>query len=91
MARMIEEGFIGNKVEKGGFYQPADVARGVSRKTLDFDTFTYRDFDPARPQVAIDAELAGDFTLLLEDDGKYGQLRLGDSRQHLVLCGGTRP
>jgi len=73
MARMIEEGYIGNKVGKGGFYQPADVANDIGRKTLDFDTFDYRDFDPAKPQCAIDAELAGDFTLLLQQDDKYGQ------------------
>ncbi|MDA1063265.1 MAG: 3-hydroxyacyl-CoA dehydrogenase/enoyl-CoA hydratase family protein [Proteobacteria bacterium] len=44
MTRMIEAGLIGNKGGKGGFYQPADPARGISRKTLDFATFTYRDF-----------------------------------------------
>ena len=73
MARMIDKGFIGNKVDKGGFYQSADVANGVSRKTLDFDSFAYREHDPGRPQVAIDAELAGDFTLLLEQNDIYGQ------------------
>ena len=73
MVRMIDEGRIGNKVDQGGFYQRADVANGVGRKTLDFDSFTYRDHDPARPQVAIDAERAGDFTLLLEQDNKYGE------------------
>ena len=44
MTRMIKAGLIGNKGGKGGFYQPADPARGISRKTLDFATFTYRDF-----------------------------------------------
>jgi len=73
MARMIDEGFIGNKVAKGGFYQAADVANGISRKTLDFDSFSYRDHNPARPQVALDAELAGDFTLLLQQDDRYGE------------------
>jgi 3-hydroxyacyl-CoA dehydrogenase len=73
MVRMIDEGYIGNKSDSGGFYRPADAARGVSRKTLDFDSFSYREFDPARPQVAIDAEAAGDFTVLLETDDKYGQ------------------
>ena len=43
MTRMIENGLIGNKSGKGGFYQPADAANGISRKTLDFETFTYRD------------------------------------------------
>lgn len=61
------------KVDKGGFYQPADVANNVSRKTLDFDVFTYRDYNAKRPQIAIDAELAGDFTLLLDRDDQYGQ------------------
>ena len=73
MARMIEEGYIGNKVDKGGFYQPANAANDISRKTLDFDAFAYREFEPAKPQCAVDAELAGDFTLLLEQDDKYGQ------------------
>lgn len=72
MTRMIKEGFIGNKVRQGGFYQAADVANGASRKTLDFASFSYRDHDAARPQVAIAAELAGDFTLLLQQDDKYG-------------------
>ncbi|MGI9199846.1 MAG: 3-hydroxyacyl-CoA dehydrogenase family protein, partial [Woeseiaceae bacterium] len=72
MKRMIDEGYIGNKVKQGGFYQPADAANDVSRKTLDFDSFTYREHDGSRPQVSIDAELAGDFTLLLEQDDKYG-------------------
>ena len=43
MKRMIDAGRIGNKSDKGGFYKPADPANGVSRKTLDFDTFTYHD------------------------------------------------
>ena len=72
MKRMIDEGYIGNKVEKGGFYQPADPANGVTRKTLYFNDFEYREHDASRPQVAIDAELAGDFTLLLEQDDKLG-------------------
>jgi 3-hydroxyacyl-CoA dehydrogenase len=73
MSRMIDEGYIGNKVKKGGFYQPADLGKGTRRKTLDFDSFTYRDFEAHKPQVAIDAELAGDFTLLLDQDDKYGE------------------
>ena len=73
MVRMIDEGYIGNKVEKGGFYQPADAANGVSRKTLDFKSFEYREHDASRPQLALDAELAGDFTLLLDQDDKYGE------------------
>jgi 3-hydroxyacyl-CoA dehydrogenase len=72
MKRMIDEGLIGNKVPQGGFYQPADVAEGRSRKTLDFDSFTYRDAKAHKPQIAIDAELAGDFTLLLESDDEVG-------------------
>ena len=73
MVRMIDAGFVGNKGTKGGFYRAADLAKGSSRKTLDFDSFTYRDYAPAKPQVAIDAERAGDFTLLLEADDQYGQ------------------
>jgi 3-hydroxyacyl-CoA dehydrogenase len=73
MARMIAEGRIGNKGTKGGFYQPADLANDIGRKTLDFETFEYRDFDPARPQAAVDAEAAGDFRLLLAADDKCGR------------------
>jgi 3-hydroxyacyl-CoA dehydrogenase len=72
MKRMIDKGLIGNKVPQGGFYQPADVAKGRSRKTLDFDSFAYREAVADKPQVAIDAELAGDFTLLLENDDEVG-------------------
>jgi 3-hydroxyacyl-CoA dehydrogenase len=71
MVRMIDEGHIGNKGNKGGFYQPADLNKGKARQTLDFDSFTYRDFVASKPQVAIDAEIRGDFTLLLEQDDKY--------------------
>jgi len=71
MKRMIDEGLIGNKGNKGGFYQLADVAKGIGRKTLDFDAFSYREHDASRPQMAIDAELAGDFTLLIKGDDPY--------------------
>jgi 3-hydroxyacyl-CoA dehydrogenase len=73
MQQMIETGLIGNKSDKGGFYQPATVAENRSRKTLDFSSFSYREFNKTRPQVAIDAEVAGDFTRLLEADDKYGE------------------
>jgi len=51
MARMIDAGLIGNKGGKGGFYQPADVANGVGRKTLDFDSFSYREHTPCEPEL----------------------------------------
>ncbi|MDJ0814275.1 MAG: 3-hydroxyacyl-CoA dehydrogenase NAD-binding domain-containing protein [Woeseiaceae bacterium] len=72
MQRMIDEGLIGNKGGKGGFYQPADPARDISRKTLDLETFEYRDYVPCKLQVALDAELSGDFTPLLSLDDKLG-------------------
>jgi len=70
MRRMIDAGRIGKKGAQGGFYRQA---RGNSRQTIDFETFTYRDFDSVKPAVAADAEAAGDFTLLLGDDSQYGQ------------------
>ena len=73
MKRMIEEGQLGNKGTKGGFYRLKDPADGTSKQTLDFDSFSYRNFDRSKPQVAIDAEQSADFTLLLEQDDKYGQ------------------
>ena len=83
MERMIEAGLIGNKGGKGGFYQPADAGKGVSRKTLDFDSFEYREFQPCKPQAAIDAELSGDFTPLLDlvgDQGTASLVRIGAKR-----------
>jgi len=73
MRRMIKDGHIGNKVEKGGFYQSVNPAEGSRRKTLDFDSYTYRDFNAHKPQVAVDAERASDFTVLLDQDDKYGE------------------
>jgi 3-hydroxyacyl-CoA dehydrogenase len=70
MTQMIEAGLIGNKGGKGGFYRPANDDSG--RNTLDFDSFAYRDYAPCKPQAALDAELSGDFTNLLELDDEYG-------------------
>ena len=69
MQRMIDEGMIGNKGTKGGFYK----TEGTQRETLDFESFSYREFDNDKPQAAVDAEAAGDFTLLLGADDHYGQ------------------
>ena len=71
MVKMIGEGHTGNKGTKGGFYRSVDGSN--NRETLDFAGFSYRDFDENKPQVAIEAELAGDFTKLLVNDDKYGQ------------------
>jgi 3-hydroxyacyl-CoA dehydrogenase len=72
MAQMIDAGRIGNKGGKGGFYLPAQAGKGVSRKTLDFDTFEYRDFESCALQAANDAETSGDFTPLLDLDNELG-------------------
>lgn len=72
MTRMIEAGLIGNKGSKGGFYRQAD-ADIVTRTTLDFATFGYRDFDSDKPAIAIATEQANDFTKLLDTDDLYGQ------------------
>jgi len=69
MLRMIEEGHLGNKGTLGGFYR--SVVNN-DRQTLDFESFSYRDFDESKPEVAVAAELAADFTLLLESDDVYG-------------------
>ena len=73
MARMIEEGFTGNKSDKGGFYRLEDPQDSTTRRTLDFDSFSYRDFDRDKPDVVLKAELAGDFGLLLKRDDQIGQ------------------
>jgi 3-hydroxyacyl-CoA dehydrogenase len=72
MKRMIEEGHLGNKGTKGGFYRLKDPADTKSRQTLDFDSFSYRDFDRSKPPAAVEAELAGDFTLLLDCNDQFG-------------------
>jgi 3-hydroxyacyl-CoA dehydrogenase len=77
MQRMIAEGYTGNKSEKGGFYRFVDPTDSTSRQTLDFDGFDYREFRPEKPAIASAAELASDFTLLLDD-------------KHTLLCRGTR-
>jgi 3-hydroxyacyl-CoA dehydrogenase len=69
---MIGEGHIGNKGGKGGFYRPADAGKGRARQTLDFDDFNYRRFDDSKPPIAVQAELASDFTLLLQQEDRYG-------------------
>jgi len=68
MQRMISEGHLGNKGTKGGFYRGDG-----NRQTLDFESFDYREFDENKPQAAVAAEQAGDFTLLLANDDLYGQ------------------
>ncbi len=73
MSRMIKQGFTGNKSNKGGFYRFEDPLDSTSRKTLDFASFTYREFDSDKPIAAIEAELAGDFTVLLDRDDKVGR------------------
>jgi len=73
MVRMITEGYLGNKGVKGGFYRYKDATDSTSRQTLDFESFTYRDYDREKPAVALDAELSGDFTLLLKNDDILGQ------------------
>ena len=73
MARMISEGYLGNKSDKGGFYRYRDPTDSTSRQTLDFERFAYRDYDTGKPAIALEAELSGDFTLLLKNEDKIGQ------------------
>jgi 3-hydroxyacyl-CoA dehydrogenase len=73
MKRMIDEGYTGNKSTKGGFYRLEDPKDSTSRQTLAFDSFEYRDFDSDKPEIAVKAEAAADFTLLLEDTSRPGQ------------------
>jgi 3-hydroxyacyl-CoA dehydrogenase len=72
VTRMIREGFTGNKSDTGGFYRNKSSG-STDRETLDFDSFTYRDFDHERPPIAVAAEAADDFTLLLDDDSAHGK------------------
>ena len=72
MKRMIDEGYTGNKSDKGGFYRQKSP-ESTDRETLQFDSFSYRDFDNEKPAIAVAAEEAGDFTMLLDDDSDYGK------------------
>jgi len=67
--RMIDAGMIGNKGTKGGFYKVEET----DKETLDFESFSYREFDNDKPPIALDAEAAGDFTVLLDADNTHGQ------------------
>lgn len=73
MTRMIEEGYLGNKGDKGGFYRLQDPSDATTKQTLDFDSFEYRDYDRNKPPVAVDAELAANFTRLLDGDDVSSQ------------------
>lgn len=73
MRRMIAEGMIGNKGDNGGFYRAAGTALDPARQTLDLETFEYRDYDPSRPAAAVEAERAGDFTLLFDAGGRVAE------------------
>jgi 3-hydroxyacyl-CoA dehydrogenase len=73
MKRMIDEGYTGNKSTKGGFYRLENPRDSTSRQTLDFDRFRYRAITSGKPAIAVNAEGAADFTMLLEDTGRLGQ------------------
>jgi 3-hydroxyacyl-CoA dehydrogenase len=67
MNRMIEEGRIGNKGAKGGFYHLSGPADAAGRQTLDFERFEYREFVAATDvPVTLNELLASD-----DDYGKY--------------------
>ncbi len=68
MKRMIEDGLLGNKSGKGGFYRQFEGAAGPVRQTLDFQSFQYRDHDRAVPEFATRAEQTGDLALLVSSD-----------------------
>ena len=72
MQRMIKAGNTGNKSKKGGFYRLQDPKDSTSKQTLAFDSFDYRQFKSDKPEIAVSAEVAADFTILLEDSGKHG-------------------
>ena len=67
--RMIDSGLLGNKSGKGGFYRDDETGR----QTLDFERFEYREFQPCKPPAAAAAEAAGDFTILLAENDKFGR------------------
>ena len=73
MRKMMDEGLLGNKSTKGGFYRFKDPDDSTTRETLDFCKFVYRKYNYSKPEIAVQAEMENDFTLLLESDDKYGR------------------
>ena len=61
MKRMMNEGLMGNKGLKGGFYRFKDPEDSSSKQTLNFDDCTYRDYSFEKPAIAIAAEEKNDF------------------------------
>ena len=73
MKKMMDQGLLGNKSLKGGFYRFKDPEDSTTKETLNFSDFEYRNFDYTKPEIAIDAEQQNDFTILLADETKYGR------------------
>lgn len=73
MRRMIDQGLLGNKGGRGGFYRYREPGDSATRETLDFASFEYRPYDRNRPGAAAEAEDSGDFTRLLDADDRYGR------------------
>jgi 3-hydroxyacyl-CoA dehydrogenase len=73
MQRMIREGHMGNKGQKGGFYRKAQAGDGSGKETLDFATFTYRAFDSGKRASNEITGDALDLSKLLECPDKRGR------------------
>ena len=73
MKKMMDQGLLGNKSLKGGFYRFKDPEDSTTKETLNFSDFEYRNFDYTKPEIAIDAEQQNDFTILLADETKHGR------------------
>ena len=84
MAWMIEQGLIGNKGGKGGFYQPADMANGVSRKTLDFESSSYRDYAACEPDIENNDEHRQYYWDVLSNTLCYAATLVPDTNESLV-------
>lgn len=84
MAWMIEQGLVGNKGGKGGFYQPADTANGVSRKTLDFESSNYRDYAACEPDIENNDRHQQYYWDVLSSTLCYAAMLVPDTNESLV-------
>jgi len=91
MRRMIDEGLLGNKGGRGGFYRFREPGDSGSRETLDFDAFEYRAYDRGRPGIVAQAEESGDLALLVQAGDRYGRYAWEVLSNTLVYAAGLVP
>ena len=69
--KLLENGFTGNK-GKGGFYENKTIDGNEFTKALNYQSFTYYDFEKVDLDLAHIVEKEG-IKALLDDNSEYGQ------------------